>query len=178
MTTLQSAAIAGTPVTIEITVTNGMYCVHTYAGIDGWNYAGINGWNGIPEAVAFFDNEDSARQYANEEFSLVITARNAADRPEGSRDVSEGFWRIGHRIFRVKMSQKNHLYAQELIGTTWTYAPGMMARLSQGGQPLTREAAETYGRTFGACALCGRTLTNPESIERGIGPVCASRAGW
>jgi len=28
---------------------------------------------------------------------------------------------------------------------------------------------------MGICSMCGRTLTNPESIERGIGPVCAGR---
>lgn len=27
----------------------------------------------------------------------------------------------------------------------------------------------------GRCSVCGRTLTNPESIERGIGPVCLGK---
>lgn len=27
----------------------------------------------------------------------------------------------------------------------------------------------------GICAVCGRPLTNPESIEAGIGPICAGR---
>lgn len=30
----------------------------------------------------------------------------------------------------------------------------------------------------GSFTLCGRYLTNPESIERGIGPVCAEKSGW
>jgi hypothetical protein len=29
----------------------------------------------------------------------------------------------------------------------------------------------------GKCGCCGRTLTTPESIERGIGPVCLQRTG-
>lgn len=29
----------------------------------------------------------------------------------------------------------------------------------------------------GQCCVCGRTLTVPESIERGIGPECASKEG-
>lgn len=29
----------------------------------------------------------------------------------------------------------------------------------------------------GSCGRCGRALTHPESLERGIGPVCAGRMG-
>jgi len=37
-------------------------------------------------------------------------------------------------------------------------------------------AAIRYGRLTGSCACCGRELTNAESIELGIGPIC--RAKW
>lgn len=40
------------------------------------------------------------------------------------------------------------------------------------------EQAIEYGRMTGACSCCNRELTNPESIERGIGPVCAKKYGW
>lgn len=36
-------------------------------------------------------------------------------------------------------------------------------------------ATVRYGKEIGACGQCGRTLTKPESIEAGIGPICASR---
>lgn len=38
-----------------------------------------------------------------------------------------------------------------------------------------REAAIRYGQRTGTCACCGRALTNHQSIELGIGPICASR---
>jgi hypothetical protein len=38
------------------------------------------------------------------------------------------------------------------------------------------KAAVAYGQQTGTCACCGRELTDPVSIERGIGPVCAD--GW
>jgi hypothetical protein len=41
-----------------------------------------------------------------------------------------------------------------------------------------RKAAEDYGHEIGSCAICNRTLTDPESIERGIGPICAGKEGW
>jgi hypothetical protein len=39
-------------------------------------------------------------------------------------------------------------------------------------------AAVLYGKELGVCAMCGKTLTNDESRERGIGPICAGKAGW
>lgn len=33
------------------------------------------------------------------------------------------------------------------------------------------------GRETGICQICGRALVNPESLARGIGPVCAERMG-
>lgn len=39
-------------------------------------------------------------------------------------------------------------------------------------------ASLAYGRELGHCGVCGRTLTHPESIDRGIGPICAEKMGW
>ena len=38
-----------------------------------------------------------------------------------------------------------------------------------------KAASVLYGKSLGVCGVCGRTLTDPESIEKGIGPVCESR---
>lgn len=40
------------------------------------------------------------------------------------------------------------------------------------------EAAVAYGKKTGVCACCGRELTNKESIELGIGPICRDKWGW
>lgn len=40
-----------------------------------------------------------------------------------------------------------------------------------------RAAAVAFGRRTGSCACCGRELTNHNSIELGIGPVCATKWG-
>lgn len=37
------------------------------------------------------------------------------------------------------------------------------------------QAAVAYGRRFGVCSCCGRELTNGESIDLGIGPICRSK---
>jgi hypothetical protein len=48
--------------------------------------------------------------------------------------------------------------------------------MAAASDPLT--AAIRYGKVSGECSCCGRELTNPESIERGIGPICADKFGW
>lgn len=40
------------------------------------------------------------------------------------------------------------------------------------------QSAVAYGRLTGACACCGRELTNAESVARGIGPICAEKFGF
>jgi Family of unknown function (DUF6011) len=41
-----------------------------------------------------------------------------------------------------------------------------------------KEAMLRFGREIGACGHCGRTLTNEESREYGIGPICRGKMGW
>jgi len=37
--------------------------------------------------------------------------------------------------------------------------------------------ASTHGRKTGSCSMCGRELTDPKSIELGIGPICIENWG-
>ena len=39
------------------------------------------------------------------------------------------------------------------------------------------DSAIAYGRRTGNCAVCSRDLTRHDSIDRGIGPICAERLG-
>lgn len=41
-----------------------------------------------------------------------------------------------------------------------------------------KEAMAAYGRELGICGACMSPLTNAESRERGLGPVCAAKRGW
>lgn len=77
-------------------------------------------------------------------------------------------------VYKVQTSQNNRQYAKELQGTRYVYAPGAIHKLSA-ATVMSIEQAEAYGKMFGVCASCGRVLTNPVSIERGIGPICASK---
>lgn len=49
---------------------------------------------------------------------------------------------------------------------------GVLTAIAEMG---AKESSAEYGRYSGVCGVCHRTLTNPDSIQAGIGPVCASR---
>jgi hypothetical protein len=46
---------------------------------------------------------------------------------------------------------------------------------SAAGVRLTKDQAAEFGHTHGSCLICMKELTDPESVARGIGPVCATR---
>ena len=48
--------------------------------------------------------------------------------------------------------------------------------LTASRDPLT--AAIKYGKVSGSCSCCGKELTVKESIDRGIGPICAKKFNW
>jgi hypothetical protein len=41
-----------------------------------------------------------------------------------------------------------------------------------------KAASVLYGLKLGQCGVCGRTLTNQESRDIGIGPICRDKMGW
>jgi|SRR5215469_3932361 len=41
-----------------------------------------------------------------------------------------------------------------------------------------KQAAIAHGKEWGICCVCNRTLTDPDSVANGIGPICAERFGW
>lgn len=90
--------------------------------------------------------------------------------------AGEGWFSMGGKIYKVQQSQSSgHLYAKVLETTGgWSFAPGKIKELTEDHRLTAAEAAK-YGKLYGVCCICGRVLTNEESIEAGIGPICAGR---
>lgn len=80
------------------------------------------------------------------------------------------------------VTEENDTYQGKIVGTTFKAVPAfgsdtVYKRLLQIAQnPL--EIAIEYGRETGRCACCGKELTNAESIELGIGPICRQKWGF
>lgn len=98
--------------------------------------------------------------------------------------VTEGMYRKADgTIYKVQRAVhgSGNLYAKRLSPpdefggkAKFEYAPGAIRRLSI-DERMTLEEAKEWGALYGTCCVCGRTLTNEESIEAGIGPVCSGR---
>jgi hypothetical protein len=117
----------------------------------------------------------------------------------------EGVHKLGDEIFKVVTSEQGYRYAKRLVisqscpghldptdpsafdapmrycdgseheaTASWKKASGMVWKLSE-ETLLTEAEAAQFGQRFGVCAVCGRVLSNPESIALGIGPICRSR---
>jgi hypothetical protein len=114
--------------------------------------------------------------------SKLITALFAATRKDGqdttkrSFTPEEGFYRKGQDIVRVRISKGGNWYAQlgvKVVGRKslrWDYL-GHRINLADAERMSEAEA----GRFYGYCMLCGALLEDPDSIERGVGPVCVKK---
>jgi len=88
-----------------------------------------------------------------------------------------GVYKRGDDIYRViKGRQSQNTYAQKLTvdfngAPTWVYVGAMVFELKV-EELISPEVAAQMGRTVGYCVICGRYLTDAESVAKGIGPVC------
>lgn len=123
--------------------------------------------------------------------SSVIEQLLAMPKPEPVKTTSpatpsqavEGMHKIGDEIFKVQKAVhgSGHLYAKRLVPgegygskARFEYAPGVLKTLSA-ATLMSLEEAKAWGALYGTCCVCGRTLTNEESIDAGIGPICAKK---
>jgi hypothetical protein len=95
--------------------------------------------------------------------------------------VPEGYYVKDDDVYKVRVSKAGNTYATVLTKITtdsgavkgkWEYAAGTIRNLTA-DDAITIEQAAKYGNLHGFCAICGKTLTDPASVQRGIGPVCA-----
>lgn len=80
---------------------------------------------------------------------------------------TEGRW-SGYIFVSILASDEKHPVKSRQVRES------ILAKIAEDPQ----RAMLDYGQQIGSCGHCGRTLTNPESIERGIGPICAGKMGW
>jgi Family of unknown function (DUF6011) len=77
--------------------------------------------------------------------------------------------------------EENKIYLGKIIDgkfmPTRECSSATTARVLQAAADPDR-AAEAYGQRTGMCCVCGRTLTNGESIAARIGPICAGNFGF
>lgn len=125
--------------------------------------------------------------------SAAIDALKAApkkqDESAEKEEIEAGMYRKDGVIYKVqravhgsgrmyaKKLVEDDTYSDDTVHWAFVYAPGAVKFLRP-EHKMTLEEAKEFGALYGTCVVCGRTLTKEESIEAGIGPVCASKGGW
>lgn len=148
-----------------------------------------SGW-GIFAPGAEQGQEITVRRSSGEERQVVLGHQLGQDIYAEAKQATEerqtkrrGFSIEAGRVYRTSAGeivrvqesrQSGQLYGKVWNGSSFEYASGIIRKITEA---LTLEEAQEFGHATGRCCLCSRELTDPASIEAGIGPVCAAK-GW
>lgn len=91
--------------------------------------------------------------------------------------AEDGYYHVAMGYFKVVTSPKtNNSYAKKYVSETgkWEYYPGAVTKLRSEFK-MDLEACKSFGKLYGRCMVCSRTLTDEESVAAGIGPICAGK---
>lgn len=117
--------------------------------------------------------------------SYLIEDGLAAPRKQSDAPTAQpGYYVSGGEVYVVVANKAGTgVYAKRLCiegdkfkTAKWRYAPGIAASVAT-LSPLSIEEAAALGHMHGICVVCAKRLTDPESVQRGIGPVCIKRLG-
>ena len=111
---------------------------------------------------------------AQDDYGQIWTIRK-----EASNSLPVGYYFKNETVYKITLTKDGQRsYAKRLEVTNgrgkWVYEQGA-ARVLTSNDAITVDQAAAFGHLHGICAICGATLTNPESVERGIGPVCLEK---
>jgi len=117
----------------------------------------------------------------------LLDSSNGAGRADTSIDIELGIYVIhGDEYVRVYWGQKSGRFLVKRINMEqdngeWTVYYSYLGSADRvlvpaaTPQRLSIEEVGSLGITTRHCLICGRRLDDPESVDRGIGPVCASK---
>lgn len=97
-----------------------------------------------------------------------------ADNADGTDDIYKVYYTVhGANVLAVKRltRREGKKGSFKYLGAARRFLPGNAVK-------MTLEEAAAFGKLYGFCIRCGRTLTDEGSIAAGIGPICAGKGYW
>jgi hypothetical protein len=123
------------------------------------------------------DMDGLSAKEASELIDVLRTRPDAVDAPA----LEDGMYRRNGQIYKVQhaVHGSGRQYAKVLADNgdgsfSFQFESGAIARL-RAEHRLSLEEAQEFGKIYGVCCVCSRTLTDERSIDAGIGPVCGGR---
>jgi hypothetical protein len=120
---------------------------------------------------------DAGMYRMDETIYKVQVAVHGSGHPYAKRLTPTGYCGVcGEHKNYHEGDSKNEITGDHEFKAKWVfdYAPGAIQQL-QPEHKLSLEEAKNFGALYGTCCCCGTTLTNEESIEKGIGPICEGK---
>lgn len=121
--------------------------------------------------------------------ALIDELLDAPSKPQADERADEpeaGIYRSERRLFRVYLGQQSQRMLVKEIridveglldveqDVAYDYLGAAARHLPSDARRLELDEVGKLGIAFGECLCCGRRLDDPESVDRGIGPVCAA----
>lgn len=145
--------------------------------------ANLNALTG--EQTALFQKVLASEYVSKSEASYLITGLMKCEQKPLGEMAQPGYYVKDNGDYLVVVENKNKTatYAKRLevqkapgrrARARWVYAPGegtLVAHMT----PMTLVQAAKFGHLHGVCFVCCKALTDPASVQRGIGPVCAKK---
>lgn len=123
------------------------------------------------ECAAWLDTHRLSKATASHKITTLL-AMPTVNRPA---ELDEGMYKVGDDIFKVYFTQAGHIATKQLTEDGFEYTGRKPLAKIKPEHRMTLDQAKEYGKVTGTCCNCGRLLTNEDSIEAGIGPICAGK---
>jgi hypothetical protein len=123
-----------------------------------------------------FTSEITLANLTSKEASDLITQLLASPKKSGV-ELEVGMYKTADgEIYRVQRSRESgNLYAKRLdLIEGFVYEAGCIRKITASDR-MTLDEAKAFGVETGMCCVCGAFLTDPKSVEQGIGPICIKR---
>jgi hypothetical protein len=157
-----------------------------------WSYIqslmeAVYGKDMAPEAMEAFMESEPTKADASAKITALKEAKSAKAAPTSkgatTSAIPNGVHMIDGYIIRIRTSKSGNQYGERLLtqieqeehGTEWSYEGRKALKGASAATVLTLAQAKAFGVAYGVCAVCGARLKDIDSIEAGIGPVCAKK---
>lgn len=139
-----------------------------------------------PEKVAEILAAGYSRKTISPVIDKLVAERKIAQQAEWAAKpkAQPGYYTLADKVYEVVPTKDGQrVYAMELVIYTdakgakrgrWEYRKGVANDLAC-IRPMSKEQAAKLGHLHGVCVICGATLTDPKSVEAGVGPICLEK---
>ena len=138
--------------------------------------AGFNAITDLMHKIQSSGNQFPKVRLAFDGAPLVLTVAGSRSRNPGAVNLTDGAG-YGAGVFYGKISTDGVFEptaAASGLGIEAKRALWAILKRMRDGE--AESVFAEHGKAVGCCCMCGRDLSNQESVELGIGPICRERA--